>query len=355
MKNLIILVDNKSNFQISKPDFKFFRSMDVNKIKMFFISRDFKVAVKKFSEFDLTDNFKGSYILYQTSEAKGSFYKRYIEDLVYFLTKAGAFVLPRYEYLRAHHNKVFMELLRIDFRDESLKSVKTTIFGSWQDALNFLPEFPVVIKNSASSGGAGVFLARNRKDYERYTKRAGRIILSSSIAGFCIDYFKILYKKTVKILYPSRSNYVEYNTTPISSPLIVQTFIDGLKGDYKVLVFGRKFYAMYRKNRKNDFRASGSGKFFEVPREEQENLLDFARKVTFEINFPILGLDIGYDGKQYHLLEFQMIHQGVSALQRSKFWYEYENGKWVRIEGTSDLEEEFSQSIYNFIERGIKN
>jgi hypothetical protein len=60
-------------------------------------------------------------------------------------------------------------------------------------------------------------------------------------------------------------------------------------------------------------------------------------------------MDIGFDGQRYHLLEFQMIHHGTSALQRSKFWHEYQQGKWVRIDGTSDLEEEFSEAINNFI------
>jgi glutathione synthase/RimK-type ligase-like ATP-grasp enzyme len=349
LKKLIILVDNKSGFQISKPDFKYFRSMDVEKIKGLFTARNFDVGIRKFHELDLTEDFRGNYILYQTSESAGSFYKRYIEDLIFHLEYKGAVALPRYEYLRAHHNKIFMELMRFRFTDDSLKTVKSRCFGSWEDAQYYQPEFPVVIKQSSSSGGAGVFLARNRSEYNKYLKRAGKVITSQSVAGLFIDFFKILFKKITKYLYPSRSKYAKYDTTSISKPLIVQTFINGLKGDYKVLVFGRKFYSMYRKNRDNDFRASGSGRFYDVPEEESEGLLAFAKKVTWEIDFPILGLDIGFDGQRYHLLEFQMIHHGTSALQRSNFWHEYQQDKWVRIDGTSDLEEEFSEAINNFI------
>ncbi len=348
-KRLIILVDNKSEFQISKPDFKFFRSMDTEKIKEFFAARNFDVDIKKFHELDMTEDFKGTYILYQTSEAPGSFYKRYIEDLIFHLEKQGAIVLPRYEYLKAHHNKIFMELMRMRFKDDSLKTIKTRCFGSWIDAQNYQPEFPVVIKQSSSSGGAGVFLARNKSEYNKYLRRAGKLITSHGVIGLFIDFFKILFKKITKYLYPSRSMYVKYDTTPISNPVIVQTFIDGLSGDFKVLVFGRKFFTMYRKNRDNDFRASGSGRFYEVEQKDQEGLLDFARKITLEIEFPIIGMDIGFDGVKYHLLEFQMIHQGTSALQRSKYWHEHQHNKWVRIDGTSDLEEEFSMAINNFI------
>lgn len=349
MKKLIILIDNKSDFQISKPDYKNFRSMDIDKIKKFFNSKDYDVVIKKFHELDLNDDFGGNYILYQTSEAPGSFYKRYIEDLIFHLAKKGAIVLPGYEYLKAHHNKIFMELMRSRFKDDSLKTVKSKCFGSWEDALNIQPDYPVVIKQSASSGGAGVFLARNSNDYKKYIKRAGRILTSRNIADLFINNQKIFIKKIIKYLYPSRSRYVEYDTSPISNSLIVQTFIDGLKGDYKVLIFDRKYYMMYRKNKENDFRASGSGKFYEVPQKEQEGLLEFAGKIRSEIDFPIIGMDIGFDGTKYHLLEFQMIHPGTSALQRSKFWHEYLDGKWVRFDGFSDLEEEFSRSVYNFI------
>jgi hypothetical protein len=51
------------------------------------------------------------------------------------------------------------------------------------------------------------------------------------------------------------------------------------------------------------------------------------------------------------LLEFQMIHHGSSALQRSNFWHEYHEGKWVKYEGRSVLEEEYSRSVFNFINR----
>ena len=323
--------------------------MDVDKIKRYFIAKEYSVVIKKFYELDLTGDFNGNYILYQTSEAPGSFYKRYIEDLIFHLEKLGAVVLPGYEYLKAHHNKIFMELMRARFADDSLKTIKSKCFGSWIEALNFQPDFPVVIKQASGSGGAGVFLARNRNEYNKYIKRAGSIITSRSVADLFIYNFKNVVKNIIKYLYPSKSIYIKYDTTPISNSVIVQTFIDGLSGDFKVLVFGRKFYTMFRKNRNNDFRASGSGKFYEVPEKEQEGLLNFARKITSEIDFPILGMDIGFDGKGYHLLEFQMIHHGSSALQRSKFWYEYHDGKWVRFDGISDLEEELSRSIYDFI------
>lgn len=349
MKRLIILTDEDSMFLISKADFKNFSSMDIERIKTYFFAEDYNVVVCKFSELDLSENYYGVYILYQTSEAQGSFYKSYIEDLIYFLEKQGAMVLPSHELLKAHHNKVFMELMRSKFADESLKTIKSKCYGSWVDARNYISDFPVVIKQTSSSGSAGVFLAKNRKEYNKYIKKAGKVLIGQSLTNIFIDYLKKDVKKLIKYFSPSKSKYLQFDTAPVSMSIVVQPFIKGLNGDYKVLIFGRKYYCMYRKNKTNDFRASGSGRFYEVPDKDQEGLLNFAKKITAEIDFPIFGLDVGFDEREYHLLEFQMIHLGTSALQRSKFWHEFHDGKWIRFDGVSDLEEVFSHTIIDFI------
>lgn len=355
MKRLIILIDEDSWFLVSKADFKNFTSMDTDHIKTFFQARDYQVDIYKFSELDLSLNYSGIYIIYQSSEAPGAFYKRYIEDLVYFLEKQGAIILPNYELLKAHHDKIFMELMRSKFSDESLKSIKSFCYGSWVDARNYNSQFPVVIKQVASSGGAGVFLARSRKEYNKKIKKAGKVLVALNLTDYFTDQLKRAVKNLIKYINPSKSRYLQYDTAPVSTSIIVQTFVPGLNGDYKVLIFGGKYYSMYRKNRDNDFRASGSGRFYEVPENEHEGLLNFAKKITGEIDFPIFGMDIGHDGKQYHLIEFQMIDLGTSALQRSKFWHEFHDGKWIKYEGMSNLEEEFSRSIDDYINMSLKN
>ena len=349
MRKLFILTDERGEFLVSKADFRNFTSMDVTRIADRFREYDYDVRICKFSEFDTDSDYTGNYILYQTSEAPGTFYKRYIEDLVFFLEKQGAIIMPCHEYLKEHHDKVFMEFLRKRFSDESLKSIRSLCYGSWVDARNYTGKFPVVIKQASGSGSKGVYLARNKKQYLQYTKKAGRILISSGLGDLIVTFWKNLVKKSIKLLYPSRSGYVQYNTDPVSSAIVVQDFIPGLKGDYKVLFFSGRFYCLYRANRQNDFRASGSGLFFEVPDEAQEGLLDFARKLTLEIDFPIIGMDIGFDGKAYHLIEFQMIHIGTSTLQRSQFWHEYHEEKWIKYNGSSILEDEFARSFHEFI------
>ena len=270
MKKLILLTDEDSEFLVSKTDYRNFTSMDVERIVAWFREHDYDVSVWKFSELDMTTSYKDHYVLYQTSEAPGGFYKRYIEDIVYTLEKQGAVAMPCHEYLKAHHDKVFMEFLRMGFSDESLKSIKSRCYGSWVDARNYFGGFPAVIKQASGSAGKGVYLAQSREKFVKYVKKAGKTLVANDFGDLIATAIKNRVKKAIKIIYPQRSKYVQYNTAPVSSAIVVQNFIPGLSGDYKVLYFGGRFYCMYRKNRKNDFRASGSGQFFVVPEHEQE-------------------------------------------------------------------------------------
>lgn len=355
MRKLIILTDEISRFLLSISDFKNYTSMDTNKIKAYFLGKDYNVKVCKFSELDLNEDYRGVFILYQSSEGPGSFYKRYIEDLIYYLEKNGAIVLPDFELLRAHHDKIFMEMLRSGFTDSSLKSVRSRYYGSWADAMNYDSGFPAVIKRISSAGSEGVFLANNRNEFVKYVKKAGKIIVGHSMNEIYTDYLKKGVKRLLNLFQPERSKYLNYHTIPLSTSIVVQNFLKGLSGDYKVLIFGKKYYTLYRKNRENDFRASGSGRLYEVPEIEHEGLLNFAHKITREINFPIFGVDIGFDGQEFHLLEFQVIHVGPATLQRSGFWHELHDGKWIRFEGRSDLETEFSSALDDHIKLMYKN
>ena len=350
MKKLIILTDEDSDFLISRSNTKDFTTMDVEKIRVNFVQKGYSVIVTRFSKLDLNQDFKDINIIYQTSEAPGAFYKRYIEDLIYLLGKRGANAIPAFEYLKAHHNKVFMEFLRSTFNDNALKSIKAVCYGSWVDAQNYNSDFPVVIKKCSSAGSLGVHLACNRKEYDKLIRKMGKIIVAGNIQDVFLNYFKRLYRLTVKRFYPEKSHYVQYNTAPVSTALIIQTFIEGLTGDFRVLILGRKYYFMFRGNRVNDFRASGSGIVADVPEKLHEDLLNFSRKITMEVDSPIIALDVGHDGKQFHLIEFQMIHMGTSALHRSGFWYEFHEGNWVKFEGKSDLEEEYSRAIDEYIQ-----
>ncbi|RAV13806.1 hypothetical protein [Paenibacillus contaminans] len=346
MRNLLILVDYDNKFLISLNNKNKFVTMDIDKLKRLFISKGYNVNVKQFSEIDFNNSFADHFVIYQTSEDIGQFYKKYIEDIIYLLQMLGAIVLPGYQYLKAHHNKGFMELLRNTFSDVSLKSISSKYYGSTFEALKHDHlKLPVVIKQNSGAGSEGVYCARTESDYRKYIMKSSKTILGSSYYNLCSVALKNNIKKVLAVIDPKYKKRVK----KIQRPIIVQNFIQGLSGDYKVLYFGGKYYTLYRQNRDNDFRASGGGRLYEVPVEENAPLLDFAKKLVNEIDFPIIGMDIGFDGESYHLIEFQMIHLGPYTLQRSNYYFIWEDNKWKCVENKSNLEEEFARSISEYI------
>jgi len=346
MDEIILITDYNDNFLISLDEDNNYVSMDLGVLSKCFEERGVKLNIVKFDELKLeTTDYNGRYVLYQSSEQVGQLYKKYIEDIVYHLEASGAIVLPKYNYLKAHHNKGFMELLRSSFKDQSLKTIKSRYFGTSAEAIKYKPNFPVVIKQISGAGSKGVYLAKEKKEYEKAVKKASNVILGYDNIHLLKNYVKRVLKKFMN----GTQDDSKLNVVDIERPIIVQNFINDLSGDYKVLYFGGKFYTLYRENRDNDFRASGGGKLKEVPMEKNYPLLDFALKVTKEIDFPIIGMDIGYDGVNYHLIEFQMIHLGPYTLLRSSYYFEYNDEKWERIDETSELNDEFARSICEYI------
>lgn len=347
MEKIIILTDYKDSFWVSLGSNKKYGTMDVPKIKKTFENNGYIVEVQKFSDIDFNKDYTGTFVLYQSSESNGQFYKKYIEDIIYFFMLRGAIVLPKYEYLKAHHNKGFMEILRTTFLNEELKTLDFHYLGRPEEARQKFSGEHSVIKQNSGFGSKGVYLAKNKKEFNKYVYAVSSTIFSDSL----VDYMKFHTKVGIKTLLSYFTNkYTKPKDYKLFRPFVIQQFIPELKGDYKVLYYGGKYYTLYRENRKNDFRASGSGKLLEVTSTENIGLLNFARKVIDEIDFPIIGMDIAFDGSQYHLIEFQMIHLGPYTLQKSKCYFEFTDNNWNCIQKTSDLEEEFTRSILEYIE-----
>jgi hypothetical protein len=343
---LILLTDVDGNFHLSMPDLVHYTSMDTAKLASLFAEYGFSVQVMKFHELRITRDLAGIYVLYQSSEKRGPFYKNYIEDIIYALELVGAIPVPRFSCLKAHHNKVFMELLRGVYGGPAFVSLDSRGFGCVEEAEAGIPErLPVVIKASAGAGSEGVYLARNEHEYRRYVRKVGHVAFGPTWARVAWSGLKAGLRRVLAQVLP------RYRTRDpeIGASMVVQQFVAGLDGDYKVLFFGGKYYLLYRRNRENDFRASGGGRLSEVPEAARAGLLAFARTCVTAIDSPVIGLDVGFDGKNYHLFEFQMVHLGPYTLQAARCWYELVDGAWLRRDGRSDLETEFARSIAEYI------
>ena len=335
-KRIFLLLDYRNQFYFSTRHRG--ASVDVEKLKKYFKNNGYELIVKHFFEIDFrSDNYKGEWILYQSSEDPGLFYKDYIEDVLMTLHFQGARLIPDFRYFRAHHNKVYMELLRDVLPISEIKNIQSKGFGTYEEYTrgNILRSSdPYVLKPGSGTRSSGVKLLATSEDKKKYPHNLSRTLT--------FDNLKLLISKLI----------TGKPFTPISTnrrKFIVQNFIVGLEGDFRILTYGEKYYAVFRGNRDNDFRASGSGKLnFEA--ELPEGLLNYAKAVYTQFNVPFMSLDIGYKNGVFYLFEFQCLCLGQYTLEKSKFYYKQINDEWKRVLETPDLEREIVTTVLSHIE-----
>ena len=336
-KSLFMFVDYRGGFYHSAR-YKD-ANMNVHEIRRHFSEAGYDLIVRPYSEVDFrSQNYRGQYILYQSSEDRELLYKSYIEDILLGLEIQGAILIPNFYLFRAHHNKVFMEILRDLSLNPLAGNVQSKGFGTYEDFVAQLSLFPdsVVMKPSEGAMSTDIKKLVSDKSKLQYTRK-----LSNSF--HFVDAAKNLVKSYVRRPYLKKSNY--------RRKFVVQNFVPDLQNDYKVLVYGDCYYVLLRQNRKNDFRASGSGQFTFI--ESLPNgLLNYAEQVFKSFHTPYISLDIGYSNGKFYLFEFQAVSFGSFTLIASPFYFMQNDQGWRVVHEKSNLEQIFVQSVTRYLERG---
>ncbi len=297
---------------------------------------DFAPSVRQFADIDFrSESFAGRHVLYHSAEDRGLLYKSYLTDVLLGLALGGANLIPRFPLFHAHHNKVFMEILREVAGIPEIRTLRSRHFGTYEEFAARVGKQPgnLVLKPAAGALSAGVVRASGEVET---TGAAGRM----SRSGTWIDHLKQVVKRAVREPRHIQSNH--------RNKFIAQEYLPGLEQDFKVLVYGDKYYVLERRNRQNDFRASGSG-LFRWPEDPPHSLLDFARLVFERFDCPFVALDVAHDGRAYHLLEMQFLSFGNLTLEQSRFHFTRAGGQWGAVTEPPDLEREFTASVVRYI------
>lgn len=335
MEQIFLLTDYRGQFYSSTKHRG--ASVNLERLKKYFTELGFELVVRPFSEIDFrTQNYKDKWVLYQSSEDPGLFYRSYIDDIVTGLFFQGAKLIPSLDKFKAHHNKHFMEIARDLHASYLIKNICAKRYGTYEDYVKDIEkvkEGSYVLKSSNTSKSRGVFLLKSLKQKIKLPKLVSK---SPSLQNFRYLIERIRTgKKPLKI-----SNHRQ--------KFILQPYISDLQGDYRVVIYADKFYVLYRSNRSNDFRASGS-MLFNYDVKLPEGLLNYAKEVFDSFDAPFMALDIGVKNNDFFLFEFQFISFGQYTLEKSKFYYFLEDGMWQKKFEEPDLEREIATSVSNFI------
>lgn len=261
-------------------------------------------------------------------------YKEYIKDIIYEIGKKNK-LIPSYDFLMCHEDKVYQEIFK---KSLGVKSLDVKIYATIKDLSKDIGtlQYPIVIKKTTGAGSISVYKAESEKDLLKIAKKMMK-------DKYYYEYYlKAIYKK---LKGSWNKHYLE--DEKLFGRIVLQQYIPGLEYDWKILIFGEKYYALRRQVRKHDFRASGSGMFsFEVP---DNHILSYAEEIYEKMHTPFLSLDLCMDqrGKVY-LIEFQGIHFGPYTLINSPHYFIHDS-EWHKIEGISNLAEEYALAIIKYL------
>lgn len=333
MNSIIILTDYLNRFG-SKQKSKTYRSgMDIDKIKTYFEQENFQVEVLNIAECILRLKSKEpSYIIYTSAEDHNDKYKSFIEDVILFSEDIGHICMPSYRYLRAHNNKVYMELMRTSLQ-LSDNLIFETNYAATEEELELLKiKYPVIIKGATGALSKTVLKAKDKRELIQSFRKINKK-----------DPFRLLIHSLIRRL-RHNSNYKKEAVRRGKS--IVQNFVPNMSYDYKVLVYFDIIFVLKRNNRKNDFRASGSG-LFDYPKNIPDSILNHAIFLRKHMDLPQLSLDIALHNNEPIAFEFQALYFGTKTIENAPYYFKQsKSNKWERHEVNNIILEEFySKSI----------
>jgi glutathione synthase/RimK-type ligase-like ATP-grasp enzyme len=347
--DIIHLLDYQGRFGSKHDDAPYRSGFDLNLLRREYAELEINPVFIPFSEVDLLkNNYTGQFIAYTSAEDPGYHYKAFVEDIVLSLELSGAKMLPKFIFLRATNNKVFMEKLREIYFPKEARKFATMSFGSadeLNDSMIKKLKFPVIVKSAEGASGQGVFLAQNEAQLLQNVKKISR---TKNLRQEAWDIGRAIKHKGYK------------RESLFRRKFILQKFIPNLINDWKIYVFGSRYYIFFRpilKHRK--FKASGGGYqnySYGENAKFPEGIFDFAKRIYEKLHVPHVSLDIAYDGTDFYLLEFQSVYFGTAGIVKSNCYFSCaEDNKGQPIFEKRSIENVYANSIKEFISKNNKS
>jgi len=197
----------------------------------------------------------------------------------------------------------------------SAPMVQTHVFYEKKDALRWAKSttFPKVFKLRNGAGSINVRLVKSRKLAKKLIKKSFsrgfkpinhwadlkyRILRFQQIRNF--DTFVAIIKGIVRFIFPTE---IEKMTGYEKGYIYFQDFVPDNQFDTRLIVIGDRCFGIRRYNRKNDFRASGSGIFMYDPNLIDINCVKLAFELSKILNTQSIAFDFLLDQGKYKIVE----------------------------------------------------
>lgn len=228
----------------------------------------------------------------------------FAKGLMYAVQNMGIKTFPDFNTLWHFDDKIVQKYL---FESLNINLVPTYIFYDKSSALNWVQntDFPKVFKLSKGSGSKGVLLCENRVEAVKLANKAfgkGFKTISSYFLfkerirkyGLGQDTWVGVLKGFVRLFIGT--DYINKSARE-KNYIYFQDFIPQNDFDIRIIVIGNKAFGIKRMNRKNDFRASGSGTIIYDPQQIDSQLIKMSFDINDKLKMQCASLDFVYDEK----------------------------------------------------------
>lgn len=233
-------------------------------------------------------------------------------------------IFPDFKTLWTFDDKVKQHYLS-KFLD--LDYAQSWVFWSRKKAIEWLltAEYPIVMKLRGGAGSTNVVKIRKSKEAKRLVNklfskgiadssfpvswRVRYLPLRRYIRGQMIKLKRCLIGEDATRYWQINKNYAYF-----------QRFLPGNEYDTRVTVIGGRAFAFRRFNRKNDFRASGSGIISYDMAGIDMNMVRIAQNASRRMGFQCMTYDFLYDGDNPVICEISYSFQDLAVYNCPGYW-----------------------------------
>lgn len=342
-KNIIFLTDYKNRFESKFNDTPYRNGMDHDQISKLLLDKGYHALFINAQNIEAIEELDSSTPVITTSiEENESNYKSFLLDITEHLHDLGYKIIPKIEFLKAHENKVFMELLRKRIQVDGISDLKTAVFGNIEDFSHILSEnqlnFPFIIKGANGAKSKNVYLVHNMNEALR--------------TAALISQRKSFKSRMKDLLRSKRHN----NYTPESQTrhkFLAQEFITDLKNDWKILIFSDKLFVLNRGIKSNSFKASGQGIDYKSGSQSgfPEKKLNTVYSFYKTLNTPYASIDVAIKNDKLYVFEFQCVLFGKSTILMSDDYYKLSDDQWTVKKNNFSQEFLICEAIVDFLNK----
>jgi glutathione synthase/RimK-type ligase-like ATP-grasp enzyme len=251
------------------------------------------------------------------------------EKIFHLERNLGKRVMPNYGTVWHFESKVAQSYL---FEDLAIPRPRTIVSFEYRDAVAAAAPLglPLVAKKTFGSASTNVVLLRSAHQVERYLKRqfaqqlwdeqkarTGSPIRAAA-SSILTPWFR---EKAWRFLTAGERHGYAY----------LQEFITGNDADLRINVIGRRIIGFWRGNRRNDFRASGSGRL-DLDRPIPIDAMTLCHETSRRLGADSLAYDILYrDGKPVVVeMSYNYVAEAVRRVKRH--WVRETDGTFTAVD-----------------------